>query len=80
MNDALHPLPLWATAADGDATDTSPMELMLLGEHLVGCRGDAGRWMGLRCAAEQVHGFAAPRLITTLVAATAVMAAAALVF
>lgn len=80
MNDAAHPVPHWATAADGEATDTSPMELMLLGEHLVGCRGDAGHWMGLRCAAEQVHGFAAPRLITTLVAATALMAGAVLLF
>lgn len=72
--------PRWATAADGEAADTSPMELMLLGDHLVRCRDAGGHLPGLRSAAEQMHGFAAPRLITTLVAATAVMAGAALFF
>lgn len=80
MHTELHAAPYWATSADGEAADTSPMELMLLGDHLVRCRDAGGHLPGLRNAAEQMHGFAAPRLITTLVAATAVMAGAALLF
>lgn len=80
MHTATPNVPRWSTAADGEAADTKPMELMLLGDHLVKCRDAGGHLPGLRSAAEQVHGFAAPRLITTLVAATAVMAGAALFF
>lgn len=80
MSTELHPTPRWSTAADGEAADTSPMELMLLGDHLLKCRDAGGHLPGLRSAAEQMHGFAVPRLITTLVAATAVMAGAALFF
>lgn len=75
------PAPLrWATSADGHAAETSPGEMMLLGDHLVCCQDAGGHLHGLRTAAEQMHGFAAPRFITTLVAATAVMAGAAMFF
>ena len=80
MNIDLQSTPRWATAADGDAADTRPMELMLLGDHLLLCRDAGGNLLGLRSAAEQVHGFVSQRFVTTLVAATAVMAGAALLF
>ncbi len=77
MNIDLQTSPQWATSADGETATTRPMELMMLGEHLTLCRDGGGRLLGLRCAAEQVHGFVSQRFITTLVAATAVMAGAA---
>ncbi len=67
----------WATAADGSAPETSPGELTMLGDHLACCKTGAGSW---RAAAEHLHGFAAPRVITTLAAVTAVLAAAAVFF
>ena len=74
-NDAVH-APRWATAAYGDAADTSPMEMSALGEHLETCSGSRGRLFGLRSAAETMHGFAAARFVTTLVV-TAVLITAA---
>ena len=60
--------PIWATSAiDGDA-DTSPMDLSTLGAHVDRCNGSRGRMFGLRCAADALSGFLAPRIVTTLVA------------
>ena len=72
--------PRWttATAAVADATDTLPMELSALGAHIERCEGCRGRWFTLRCAVDTVHGFAAPRFMTTLVIAVAVVALVAL--
>jgi hypothetical protein len=58
--------PLWSTASFGDATDTSPMELCDLGEHLQHCSARSGHWARLRCAAESMNGFVSTRLVTTL--------------
>lgn len=67
MKIGLHLNPCWSTASFGGAADTSPMELLDLGDHLSLCRGGSGRWFALRCAVETVHAFLAARLVTTVV-------------
>ncbi len=57
----------WSTTSHGQTTDTSPGELSALGEHLDVCSAASGRLFGLRCQAQKLHGFLAPRLISTLV-------------
>lgn len=74
--DTFHPL-RWPTASIPDATDTSPMELSELGDHIDRCNGCRGRWFALRCAADAVHDFVAPRFVTTLLVAAVVMGLAA---
>ncbi|MBP8270781.1 MAG: hypothetical protein KAX42_02805 [Sphaerotilus sp.] len=61
--------PRWSTACFGDATDTSPMDLSALGEHLDLCRGVRGRLFTTRCRVEAVHGFVSTHLVTTALAA-----------
>jgi len=61
-----HTNPNWSTASFGGSTDTSPMELHALGEHLSHCRGKHGRLFTLRCAAERLNQHLAARLVTTL--------------
>ena len=68
----------WTTASNADATDSAPMELRELGAHVNSCKGSRGRWFALRCAVDAVHDFAAPRFITTLCIAGAVIGLAAL--
>ena len=63
--------PRWTTASIADATDTAPMELRELGAHVTRCNGCRGRWFALRCAADALHDFVAPRFVTTLLIATA---------
>lgn len=72
------PLSSWTTASLGDHTDTSPMELSALGEHLGRCQTLRGRLFALRCAADATHGVLAARFVTTLVVAAALLAAASL--
>lgn len=57
----------WSTSSFGDATDPLAGDLTSLGEHLGLCRASHGRMFLLRCAAESVHGFVAPRFVTSLV-------------
>jgi len=71
--------PRWATAADGEAADTSPAELSTLGEHLTLCSGARSRVAALRHVAETMHGFAAARFITTMLVVSVVFAAVLLV-
>jgi hypothetical protein len=71
--------PFWATAAINDAADTSPMELSALGAHVDRCNGLRGRMFGLRCAADAIHGFIAPRFVTTLIVIGLVFGVASLV-
>ncbi len=68
----------WSTASFGDSADTSPMELSALGEHLDQCQGSRGRLFALHCVAETMHGFVAPRLVTTLVVAALLIGAGSL--
>ena len=65
--------PRWTTAAISDAADTSPMELSSLSAHVGDCNGCRGRWFSARCMADAVHQFIAPRFVTTLVIAAAVI-------
>ena len=62
-----HSVPFWATATLDGAVDTSPMELSALGAHVDHCNGSRGRMFGLRCVADTIHGFIAPRFVTTLI-------------
>ncbi len=71
---------LWSTASFGDSVDTSPMELAQLGEHLGRCHVSRGRWFTLRCIAESMNGFVAPRFVTTLVLAALLIGLASLAF
>ena len=59
--------PVWATSTIDNAADTSPMDLSALGAHVDRCNGLRGRMFGLRCAADSLTGFLAPRIVTTLV-------------
>ena len=71
--------PFWATSAiDGDA-DTSPMDLSALGAHVDRCNGLRGPMFGLRCAADTLSGFIAPRIVTTLVAIAIVIGVGSLI-
>lgn len=78
MNSHAVTSPRWTTASFADSTDTSPMELSALGAHIERCDGCRGRWFTLRCAVDAVHDFVAPRFMTTLVIAAAVVGLAAL--
>lgn len=69
--------PRWSTAAIPDSTDTSPMELSALGAHIDRCKGCRSRWFKLRCTVDAVHDFVAPRFVTTLCIAGAVIGLAA---
>jgi hypothetical protein len=70
MTHVAHTQPPWSTASFGDAADTSPLDLSVLGEHLDSCKQSHGRWFTLQCLAERLNGFFAARFVTTLVAAT----------
>lgn len=59
--------PRWSTASIADAADTAPMELSELGEHVTRCKGSRSRWFALRCSADAINDFIAPRFVTSLV-------------
>jgi hypothetical protein len=65
--------PRWATSSFASDVDSLPMELNTLGEHLTLCQAMTGRLFALRCWADAVHRFVAPRMVTTLVLACAVI-------
>lgn len=56
----------WNTASWGGSSDTTPMELTALGDHLRTCRTSHGRLFAMRCGVERVGRFAAARFVTTL--------------
>ncbi|MFI4930788.1 MAG: hypothetical protein ACHP83_11150 [Burkholderiales bacterium] len=66
MTQVVNDKPPWSTASFGDAADTSPMELSVLGDHLDSCKRSLGRWFTLQCAAERMNRFVASRFVTTL--------------
>jgi len=70
----------WSTSSFGDSADTSPGELQAMGEHLGLCRISHGRIFRLRCAAERLHGFVAPRFVTSLVLALMVLVLGSVLF
>lgn len=46
--------------------------------HLVDCDASRGRWFAVRCAAESVHSFVAPRMLTTAFVVAAIVGAVSL--
>ena len=56
----------WSTASFGGNTDTSPVELLSLGDHLGVCRRPNGPLFALHCIADATRGFLAARFMTTL--------------
>ena len=73
-----NPAPSWSTSTFSNRTDTSPMELSELGEHLGHCQGVHGRLFVLHCVAETLNGFLASRLVTTAVVAALLIGVASL--
>ena len=71
--------PVWATSAIDGGADTLPMDLSALGAHVDRCNGLRGPMFGLRCAADTLSGFLAPRVVTTLVAIAIVFALGSLI-
>lgn len=59
--------PRWSTSAFAQDQDTDDNVASALGAHLNSCRMVKGRWFALRCGADAVRQFIAPRLVTTLV-------------
>ena len=78
MNSQADATPFWTTSSFGDAPDTSPMELSALEDHFAVCKQSHGRLFSAQCLAEAMHGFMAPRLVTTLVLVAFVTGAASL--
>jgi hypothetical protein len=71
--------PLWATSCDGESTETTPMELAALGEHLNQCSGTSARMVAVQYVALRLHGFVTARLVTTLAAGAALIGLCVLV-
>lgn len=58
--------PRWSTASFGHSTDTSPGELSELGAHLQLCQAGSRGLRELQRGAQALHGFVAPRFVSTL--------------
>jgi len=58
----------WSTSSFAAATDTSPLELLDLGEHLKRCRRSRGPLFAALCLSDAVDRFLAPRFMTAIVA------------
>jgi hypothetical protein len=56
----------WSTASFGHSTDTSPGELSELGAHLQVCQAGSRGWREMQRGAQALHGFVAPRFVSTL--------------
>jgi hypothetical protein len=67
LNTDLTAGPRWSTSSFATNAHTLPLELSALGEHLEHCNDLTGRLFALRCGADAVHRFVAPRFVTTLV-------------
>jgi hypothetical protein len=71
--------PVWATSAFDGTADTSSLDLSTLRAHVDRCNGLRGPMFGLRCAADTLSGFLAPRIVTTLVAIAIVIGLGSLI-
>jgi hypothetical protein len=80
MISSIQTSPRWSTASFGDAADTLPMELSMLGEHMVTCSHAPGRLFSWQCTAEAIHRVVASRFVTTLTFATLLVAATSLIW
>ncbi len=56
----------WTTSSYGDTTDTTPMELDALREHVAQCSRKRGRLSVLAGGLQRVKGFVAGRVMTSL--------------
>jgi hypothetical protein len=65
--------PRWSTSTFAANAHNSAMEQSALAEHLELCKGLTGRLFALRCGANAIHCFVAPRVVTTLVVAALLM-------
>ena len=70
--------PVWATSAIDGESDAQT-DLSALGAHVDRCNGLRGPMFGLRCAADTLSGFLAPRIVTTLVAIAIVIGVGSLI-
>lgn len=55
------------------------MDLAALGAHLTLCREPHGYLLAMQCIAQTLHGFVAPRFVTTLVVITLLIVVTSLV-
>jgi hypothetical protein len=56
----------WSTASRSKAADSSTADLSALGQHLSSCQARHGHLHSLHCIAQEMHGFASARFVTTL--------------
>jgi hypothetical protein len=72
-------IPSWSTAANNQGAGNFPIDASELGEHIQHCKKPYGRWFGLVCAADAMHGFAMSRFVTTLVVVAALIVVSSVV-
>ena len=60
--------------------DIATVELSALRTHIDHCNGCRERWFALRCVADSVHAFVAPRFFTTLLMVVAAVGFGSLLF
>ena len=78
MKNNLHTARFWSTASFGGNTETSPVELLSLGDHLGACKHPYTHLFALQCMAETTGGFLAARFVTTMVGVAVLIGVAAL--
>ncbi len=79
MKNYTNTLRFWSTASFGGNTDTSPIELLSLGDHLGACKSPHGHLFALHCMAEATRGFMVNRFMTTLLGVALLIGIAAMV-
>lgn len=72
LNTHTAPTARWATPSQAGAI-TRDHSLESLRAHVARCAQSRGPWFSLRCGVEAVHGFLAPRFVTTLALASVVL-------
>lgn len=75
MNVQAFALPSWSTATSiSGASGVTGLEAEHLGSHFLACSGHRSAWFRMQCLADAVHDVVAPRFVTTLFVATALIA------
>jgi hypothetical protein len=72
--------PRWSTSSYGHSVDTSPMELNALGDHLQQCSAGNPRLQALQRGVQAVHGWVAPRFVSTLAVLVVVLGGLLMLF
>lgn len=73
-------VPRWSTSSYGHSVDTSPMELTALGEHLQQCCSRSPRLHAFQRGVQAVHGWVAPRFVSTLAVVVVVLGGLLMLF